>query len=66
MIRFSSESSPPSLRVDLWWTSRSTSRPEFKKISVEANRVQADMVFRAKDGEGEMPMQYKLIREDGN
>jgi hypothetical protein len=39
---------------------------EFKKISVEADTARADMVFRTKGGEGEMPMQYDLIREDGN
>lgn len=39
---------------------------EFKKISVQGDTAEAEVVFRTKSGEGEMPISYKLAREEGN
>jgi hypothetical protein len=38
---------------------------EFKQISVQGDTAEADVVFRAKSGEGEMPVKYRLKREEG-
>jgi hypothetical protein len=39
---------------------------EFRKISVQGDTAEAEVVFRTKNGQGEMPISYKLAREAGN
>jgi len=38
---------------------------EFGKISVQGDTADADVVFRTKSGAGEMPVKYRLKREEG-
>ncbi len=38
---------------------------EFKQITVQGDTAEADVVFRTKSGEGEMPVKYQLTREEG-